>query len=429
MADYININSDNFEKEVIQSNMPVLIYFNSEECPQCMAFTPLFERMAEKYKGFMKFISINRNENRMLAENLEIKSNLTILFYKDKNEVCSRLSGYITAPEFKKSIETVIDGYCPSKPKEIANSDVLIIGAGPAGFSSAIYASRSKLDTIIIDEGLPGGQAATTFHIANYPGTNGVVRGIDLMENMKRQAESFGTRIDDMAEIREVNFEGKIKYVGTDNVDYYAKTIIIATGATPRKLPAIGAEEFKGRGIHYCATCDGALYQEASILVVGGGNSAVEEAVFLTRFAKDVTLIHIFDNLQAARGSQLELFNNPNINVMWNKKIVQVKGDTFLKSVVIEDTKTSEKEEIKTEGVFVYIGMEPRTILFEGLIDLDADKYIKVDADMATSVPGVYAAGDVISKKIRQISTAVGDGTIAGIMVEKYINSRLKEGI
>ncbi|MEN8904781.1 MAG: thioredoxin-disulfide reductase [Clostridiales bacterium] len=315
-----------------------------------------------------------------------------------------------------------MEGYCHFKPKERVNTDVLIIGAGPAGLSAAIYASRAKLDTVVIDESMPGGQVATTFNISNYPGTNGVVRGYDLMENMKRQAESFNTRIDDLSEIIEVNLEGDVKHIISESVNYYAKTVIIATGAKPRKLPAKGSDDYNGRGIHYCATCDGALYQEADLLVVGGGNSAVEEAVFLTKFAKHISLVTRNDYLSAAKGDQNELHKNPNIDIMWNKNIIEVFGENFLEGAIVEDRITNEKMEIKTEGIFVYIGMEPKTEFLKNKIELDDLKYVKVNSDMSTNIKGVYAAGDVVSKKIRQISTAVGDGTVAGIMVEKYIN-------
>lgn len=425
MSDGIIISSaDNFEKDVRKCELPVIVCFFTEDCPPCDALTPAFERMAKKYAGSMKFVKIHRQLNRQLAESLNVKSSPTVMFFKDGNEVCSRLTGYISNPELRQVIESVIGGACILRERQKVFCDLLIMGGGPAGLSAAIYAARAKLLTVVVDEGLAGGQVATTFHVANYPGTNGVVRGIDLMENMKKQAMDFGTRIDDLKGIVSVNLEGKEKHIAADDTDYYAKAVVIATGATPRKLPAEGEKDFRGRGVHYCATCDGALYQDANVLVIGGGNSAVEEAVFLTRYAKHVTIIHQFDHFQASKGAQDEVFKNPNISIVWDSEVREVKGDKFVKSVVVENLKTGERKEIEAGGVFVYIGMQPKSELFKGVVNLNEYGYITVDSDMKTNIEGVFAAGDVVDKKIRQIATAAGDGVIAGIMAEKYINGK-----
>jgi thioredoxin reductase (NADPH) len=416
--------ADSFETEVLKSNVPVIVEFYTDDCPMCVALAPVLDRMTEKYGGHIKFVRIHRQQNRQLAESLNVKSSPTVLFYKDGQEVCSRLSGYIGNIELKQAVESIIDGKCERKERQKVHCDLLILGGGPAGLSAAIYAARAKLMTVVVEEGLVGGQVATTFHVANYPGTNGVVRGIDLMENMKKQALDFGTRIDDMKEVFEIDFLGEEKYIKAEDTDYYAKAVIIATGASPRKLPAEGEGEYRGRGVHYCATCDGAMYQDANVLVIGGGNSAVEEAVFLTRYVRQVTIIHQLDHFQASKSSQEEVFKNPNINVMWNSKVRKVSGDTFLKSVTIEDLKTKEMREMETDGVFVYIGMQPKTELFKEAVKLSESGYIIVDSDMKTSIEGVFAAGDVIDKKIRQIATATGDGVVAGIMAERFINGK-----
>lgn len=420
----IEINSDNFEETVIKSDMPVAVYFYSDDCSSCAVLTPVFLRMAEVYKDKMKFVKIFRQHNRQLAEKYNIKSSPTIMFIKGGAEVCRRLSGYITKPELREAIDGVLGGYCETIERQNTHCDVLILGAGPAGLSAAIYAARAKLITAVVDEGLPGGQTASTYHVANYPGTNGVIRGIDLVENMKKQALDFGAFIDDMKEIHEINLSGEEKHIRTEDTDYYAKSVIIATGAQPRKLPAEGEKEFRGRGVHYCATCDGALYQDADIMVVGGGNSAVDEAIFLTRFAKKVTLVNIHESLNASKAAQDELFKNSAINVLWNHNIIQINGETFVKSVTAEDLKTGEQKEIATDGIFVYIGMEPKTAPFKDVLKLNEQGYIIADEDMKTNIPGVFAAGDVRNKRIRQISTAVGDGTIAGIMAEKFVNGK-----
>lgn len=417
-------NEESFERDVLKSDLPVIVDFYSEDCPPCDALAPIFERTAEKYSEHMRFVKIYRQQNRQLAEKLNVKSSPTVLFFKNGEEVCSRLNGYISKPELRKVIESVIGGVCVRKERQKAYCDLLILGGGPAGLSAAIYAARAKLLTVVVDEGLIGGQVATTFHVANYPGTNGVVRGMDLMENMKKQAVDFGTQIDDLKEIFEINLEGEEKYVRTEDTDYYAKAVIIATGATPRKLPAEGEREFRGRGVHYCATCDGAMYQDTNVLVIGGGNSAVEEAVFLTRYAKHVTIIHQFDHFQASKGAQEEVFKNQNISIIWDSEVRKVSGENFVKSVTIENLKTKELKEIETDGLFVYIGMQPKTELFKDKVGLNEYGYISANEDMTTNIPGVFAAGDVRDKKIRQIATATGDGVTAGIMAEKFITGK-----
>lgn len=224
-----------------------------------------------------------------------------------------------------------------------------------------------------------------------------------------------------MKEVTKLNLEGEEKLIKTEDTDYYAKAVIIATGATPRKLPAKGEREFRGRGVHYCATCDGAMYQDANVIVVGGGNSAVEEAVFLTRYVKHVTLIHQLDYFQASKAAQDELFKNPNISIIWNSQIKEILGENFVNGVLIENVKTKETQEIETDGVFVYIGMEPKTDFLEGKVGINEYGYITTDEDMQTNIPGVFAVGDVREKKVRQIATATGDGVIAGVIVEKYL--------
>lgn len=425
MSDII-IHSDmqNFERDVLQSDKPVVVDFYSEDCPPCAALSPIFDRMAEKYGGHMKFVKVFRQKNRTLAEKYAIKSSPSLLFFIEGEEVCSRLNGYISKPELQKVIEKLLGGECVRKESERVYCDILILGGGPAGLSAAIYAGRAKLLTFIVDEGLPGGQVATIFHIANYPGTNGVIRGTDLTENMKKQATDFGTQIDDLKEVFEINLEGKEKYIRTEDREYFAKSILIATGAEPKKLAAEGEREFRGRGVHYCATCDGAMYQDTNILVIGGGNSALEGAIFLTRYAKHVTIVHQFDNFQASKVAQDEALRNPNISVIWDSEVRTVKGEKFVKSVIIENVKTKQMTEIETDGLFVYIGMQPKTELFKGKIKLSESGYILTDEDMKTSVDGVFAAGDVRQKKIRQIATATSDGVIAGIMAERYINGK-----
>jgi thioredoxin reductase (NADPH) len=421
---YTVCDSTNFDEVIAKSELPVVAYFFSDDCLPCTNFSQIFERSAATLSGQLKFVKVFRPHNRQLAEKYSVKSSPTIIFFKEGRETCSRLNGYINFPEFRSSLENVLEKTCDSKEHTIVHCDVLIIGAGPAGLTAAIYAARSKLHTVVIDTSLSGGQVASTYHISNYPGTNGVIRGIDLMENMKKQALDFGAQIDDMQSIRSISLTGDEKHIKTDSNDYYAKSAIIATGAEPRKLPVESERQFRGRGIHYCATCDGALYVDANVIVVGGGTSAVEESLFLTRYAKNITIINRSTQFKASRSSVDELLKNPQIKILWNTEVKEVSGENFVQKVVLHNKENGEDTEMDTEGIFVYIGMEPNTSQFKGILNISDYGYIMTDHNMTTNIPGVFAAGDIRDKEIRQISTAVGDGTIAGIMAERYISHK-----
>jgi len=423
MSDRITYtDKDGFKGVVLQSETPVIVDFFSDECPPCEVLAPIFEKMAQKYGEHIKFVKIKREENKDFAKSLGVSGSPTILFFKDGVEVGSRLSGFMSKPQVRRAIEDILGDVIPKEPLRRVDCDVLILGAGAAGLSAAIYAARAKMNTVVVDESVPGGQTASTYHVANYPGSPGVVRGREIIENMRAQALSFGTRIDDLKEISKVDLKGKIKYVLTEDTEYYAKSVIIASGAKPRALPALGADEFKGRGVHYCATCDGSMYQDRCIVVVGGGNSAVEEAVFLSKYAKELTLIHQFDNFQASQTAQEALFNNPKIKVIWDSEVRKVNGETHsLNSVEIENIKTKECCTVPTEGAFVYIGTQPMSDVFAGQVDRDETGYIKASEDTRTNLEGVFAAGDIRTKPVRQVVTAASDGAVAGIMAERYV--------
>ncbi|HEX3044386.1 MAG TPA: FAD-dependent oxidoreductase [Bacillota bacterium] len=416
------LNAEQFETEVLRSDRPVIVDFYSEECPPCEVLAPIYEKMAEKYQGSIKFVKILRQGNRELAKSLNVSSSPTVLFYKGAREVGTRLNGYLNKPQVRKAIETNFGESLPGSEIRKEEVDVIILGAGAAGLSAAIYAARAKLKTVVLDESVPGGQTASTYHVANYPGTPGVVRGKEIIDNMREQARSFGAAIEDLKEIFAVRLNGPVKSVLTEDAEYYGKAIVIASGAQPRSLPAEGAAEFKGRGVHYCATCDGAMYQDRKIVVVGGGNSAVEEAVFLTRFAAQVTIIHQFDHFQASQTARDDAFRNPKINIVWDSEVRQVNGEGHgLRSVVVENLKTKKLTEIPTEGAFVYIGTAPRSELYRGQVALDNWGYIKAGEDTQTNLEGVFAAGDIRAKPIRQVVTAAADGAVAGIMAERYL--------
>jgi thioredoxin reductase (NADPH) len=300
--------------------------------------------------------------------------------------------------------------------------DVVVVGAGPAGLTAAIYAARARLRTLVLDEGLPGGQVKTTHKVSNYPGFPEDVKGTELAALFAKQAERFGARIARAVEITDMDLKSPDKrFVLDEEEEVVARAVIVATGAKPRPLGIPGETEFRGRGLSYCATCDGAYYDGKDIHVIGGGNSAVEESLFLTQFAKSVTIIHQFDQFQAEASTAKEAIEHPKIKVLWSHEPRAFMGDGTVDRVQVESLKTHETHELKTDGVFVFVGMIPRTDLLKGVVPLDRWGCVETDDSMATSVPGVYAAGDIRAKRFRQITTAVADGTIAALAVQKYL--------
>lgn len=305
--------------------------------------------------------------------------------------------------------------------KEIKNIDLMIIGGGPAGLSSAIYASRARLDMLLLEDKVMGGQVRNSFVVENYPGFK-KISGAELADLMQEQAEALGANIDEFDIIEKVKFTNTEKIVETDDYIYKPKAVIIATGASPRKLPAKNAEEFEGKGIHYCAVCDGAMYQDKVVAVVGGGNSALEEAIFLTNFAKKVYIIRRYDYFRGEKAVLEAVEKNEKIEILYNEDLIAVEGSEFLERAAIKNTLNGEEKKIELDGIFGSIGNEPMVNLFKEYIDVNERNFIITDEHMRTNVEGIYAVGDVREKEYRQITTAVADGTIAALEAEKYIN-------
>ena len=304
--------------------------------------------------------------------------------------------------------------------------DVIVLGAGPAGLTAGLYSGRARLSTLVIEKGQDGGQIAITNEIENYPGQVEGDSGPSLIARMTKQCEHFGVeRVSDM--IKEVELTGPVKKLIGVKGEYEAKCVIIATGAFPRPIGCKNEGKFVGKGISFCATCDASFFQDLEVYVVGGGDAAVEEAMYLTKFARKVTIIHRRDELRAAKSIQEKAFKNEKLHFMWNTVVDEVDGeDDILSKMIVKNTKTGELTTIEADpedgmfGLFGFIGLLPKSELFEGVIDMEKG-YIKTDDNMHTNVEGVYAAGDIRVKSLRQVVTAAADGAIAAMQAEKYI--------
>ena len=304
--------------------------------------------------------------------------------------------------------------------------DIVIIGAGPAGLAAGLYAGRARMSTLIIEKEKDGGQIVQTAEIENYPGGLLEDSGPSLVARFAAQAEKFGceTVLDT---VKEVELDGPVKKIICNKETYEAKAVIIASGASPSQIGCPGEAEFTGKGVSYCATCDAAFFEDFEVYVVGGGDAAVEEAMYLTKFARKVTIIHRRDELRAAKSIQEKAFKNEKLAFMWNSVVKEIKGDGLVNSMIVENTKTGEQTEIVADeedgifGIFVFIGFKPATAVFEGKVNMERG-YIVTDQEMRTNVPGVYAAGDCRVKDLRQVITAASDGAIAAWQAARYID-------
>ncbi len=299
--------------------------------------------------------------------------------------------------------------------------DVIIIGSGPAGYTAAIYTARARRDTLVISGILPGGQLMLTTEVENYPGFADGIFGPELMTIMRKQTERMGaTIVDD--EVVNVDFKHKPFKILTSSEEYEADAVIICTGASPRKIGAKGEHEFGGKGVSYCATCDGPFFRNQDIVVTGGGDTAMEEAIFLTKFGKSVHVVHRRDKLRASKVMQERAFENQKIKFYWNKVVDEITGKEKVTQVIIRDLATNEKQILDVGAIFVAIGHEPNTKIFKGQVELDEQGYIVLKDHTKTSVEGVFAAGDAHDHRYRQAVTAAGFGCMAGIDVDKYLS-------
>ena len=420
------INQKEFEQEVIKGGK-VAVDFYSTECPPCEALAPKFDNLSKLYGEEVKFVKIFRQENRELAESLEVNGSPTVIFYDNGNLVGDKLTGGIKRSELISNLNSLIP---EEKVEEIASKikprvseyDTLILGGGPAGLTAGLYLCQARVKAALVDIQLPGGQISTTHKISNYPGFVEPQPGYMLAHFMSEQTKICGTKYKVAVDVAHVDLKNK-----TIVVDEFetikAKKIILATGASPRYLNVPGERELKGNGISYCATCDAKYFNDKEVIVVGGGNTAIEEADFIAKFAKKITIIHQFDKLQANKEAQEKAFSNPKIEFVFDTEPRGFERNGNKIRVQTENIKTKETKTLEGDGVFIFVGMQPNTSSFEGDLETDDWGYIKTNEDMLTNIDDVYAVGDIRSKKYRQITTAVADGTIAAISVTRELDS------
>lgn len=419
------INTQDFEKDVLAGGKVILDFF-STECPPCEALAPKFEALASIYGNDIKFLKIYRQGNRELAEKLGVKSSPTLVFFEEGNQLPVSFSGGIKKSDIIAQLDAMLPAERVSELKKdlkpmVSEYDVAILGAGPAGLTAGLYLCQAKVNTVIIDIALPGGQVATTHEVSNYPGFIDPQPGYMLSHYMSEQTKLCGSVYKVAVDVTKVDLVKK-EVIVDEFETIKAKKLIIATGTSPNLMGVPGEKEYKGKGISYCATCDAKYFGDKEVVVIGGGNSAVEEADFISRFTNKITVIQQLEFLTANKQAQEKLLANPKVSVLYSHepRAFIKNGDKMITEV--ENLKSKERFSIEADGVFIFIGMKPNIELFKEGLELDNWGYIKANDEMQTNIPGVYAVGDVISKKYRQITTAVADGTIAAIAIAKELN-------
>ncbi|HLN21878.1 MAG TPA: FAD-dependent oxidoreductase [Bacteroidales bacterium] len=418
------INSEEFRSEVLESGKVVLDFY-STECPPCEALASKFEHLAGLYGNDIKFYKIFRQGNRQLADELGVKSSPTLLFFENGKEVHNRLTGAIRKKDIISNLEKMIR---PERAAEIRNLikpavseyDVIVLGGGPGGLTAGLYLCQSKINTVLVDTGLPGGQVSTTHEVSNYPGFIQPQAGYMLSHNMSEQTKQCGTVYKVAVDITKVDLHKK-EVIIDEFETIKARKIVIATGTKPNSTGSSGEKELRGKGISYCATCDAKYFDNKEVVVIGGGNSAVEESDLISRFASKLTIVQQLDSFTANRKAVDKLLTNEKVTAVYNSEPRSFRRENDKIFTEVENVRTGERTTLISDGVFIFIGMKPNIDLFNNGLELDKWGYIVTNEDRQTNIPGVYAVGDVISKKYRQITTAVSDGTIAAMAIAKEL--------
>lgn len=411
----VNINRNQFE-EMVHSGNAVLVEFSAPWCVYCRRLAPALESVAEEYKDTLVFTAVNIDDEPELAEAEAIEVVPTLLIYHS-----GQVLGSIVAPESRAQLVAFIEETLQHQTKE-ANTvqhihDMIV---GPGGYTAALYAARAGMDTVVLEKLSAGGQMALTEQIDNYPGFEDGIDGFSLGEKMKRGTERFGVETK-LTEVLSLELTGSVKKAATSEGPLYAKTIVIATGAGPRELGAEGEQELTGKGIHYCAACDGMFYRNKTVVIAGGGNTAAADALILSRICKKVIVVHRRDTLKATKIYHEPLMKTENVEFLWDSEIVALLHNEKLTGIQIRNVKTGEESTLACDGLFVSVGRKPSTELVKEQVEVDPAGYILADESTRTNIPGVFAVGDVRTKALRQVVTAVADGATAVHYAEEYL--------
>ncbi|MBN1646401.1 MAG: FAD-dependent oxidoreductase [Spirochaetales bacterium] len=419
------INAKQFTQEVLNAERAVVDFY-STECPPCEALAAKYENLSLLYGDDIRFIKIFRQENRDLAQSLGVTGSPALLFYKNGERSGDMLTGGIRRADIVRNLDALL---VPKRASTIharvkpvkTETDVLILGGGPAGLTAGIYLGQAHIKTILVDTALPGGYVSTTHQVSNYPGFIEPQPGFMLSHYMAEQCKHTGVEFRAAVDVSEINLENHSLLVdGYEKIK--AKKIIIATGSSPRPLGLPGEVEYRGNGISYCATCDAKYYEGKHVIVIGGGNSAIEEALFISRFAAKITIVHQFAELQANKEAQKQAFANEKIEFLFEHEPREfIKNGHMDMEVIAEHLPSGKRKTLKANGVFVFVGFIPNLNGFSGDLEKDQWGYLVTDDEMRTDIPAVYAVGDIRTKAYRQITTAVADGTIAAISISREL--------
>ena len=414
----LNMNAESYRK-FTQAEQPVMVEFSAPWCVYCRRLAPALESVAEEYRDTLVFGAVNIDDEPELAQSEKIEVVPTLLIYQN-----GQVLGSIVAPESRAQLVAFIEETLQHREQEANITehiyDMIVVGGGPGGYTAALYAARAGLDTVILEKLSAGGQMALTEQIDNYPGFEDGIDGFSLGEKMKRGTERFGVETK-LAEVLSLDLSGTVKKAETSEGPLFARIIVLATGAGPRELGIEGEQELIGKGVNYCAACDGMFYKNKTVVIAGGGNTAAADALILSRICKKVIVVHRRDTLRATKIYHEPLMKAENVEFRWDSEIIELLHDEKVIGIRLRNVKTGEETTLACDGVFVSIGRKPSSELVKDQVEVDPAGYIIADESTRTNIPGVFAVGDVRTKALRQVVTAVADGATAVHYAEEYL--------